>query len=73
MKIKITADFTTTVTREIEVDDNFNPNTCDLDGLWYEHGGGSLTRGELQDACANLQMDEVWLVRNAKDEEIYVK
>ena len=73
MTIKLTADYKTTVTREVEVPDDFNPRDTDLDSLWYEKGSAALSRKELEDAMANLTMDEVWLVRNDKDEEIFVK
>lgn len=66
MRIKLTADFTTTVTREIEVPDDFNPKDCDLDELWYNKGGSALSRDELFHATGNLQMDEVWLVKMIK-------
>ena len=73
MKIKLTAQFTTSVTREIEVDDDFIPITCDINDLWFNKGGSSLTSEELQEAYANLEFDEVWLVRNSKDEDLLVK
>ena len=73
MKIRLTAQFTTSVTREIEVDDEFIPITCDVNDLWFNKGGSSLTSGELQEAYANLEFDEVWLVRNDKDEDLLVK
>lgn len=33
MKVKITAQYTTSVTREVEVDDDFNPMCSDLEDL----------------------------------------
>ena len=73
MKIKLTAQFTTSVTREIEVDEDFSPITCDINDLWFNKGRSSITRGELQEAYANLEFDEVWLVRNSKDEDLLIK
>ena len=73
MFIKLTADYQTTITREVEVPDDFNPRDCDLDELWYNKGGSALTRDELFSAMGNLEMNEVWLVRNNKDEDIFVK
>ena len=71
--IKLTADYTTTITREITVDDNFDPHTIDLDNLWYEKGGYVLTLSERQESYANLLLDKVWLVRNDKDKEFFVR
>ena len=71
--IKLTADYKTTITREIQVEDDFNPRDCDLDDLWYSKGATALNRGELQHAMANLQMDEVWLVKDENDKEIFCK
>lgn len=73
MLVKLTAQFTTSITREVEVENDFLPITCDIDDLWHEKGGSSLTRGEIEEAIGNLQFDEVWLVRNDKDEEILVR
>lgn len=71
MKVKITAQYSTSVTREVEVDDDFNPMCSDLGDLWDKNGGGRLSREETEEANANLQFDDVWLVRNDKNEEMY--
>lgn len=73
-KITMTADYTTTITREFLVDDDFNPDCINLNDMWYtENSNGALSNEEVDCAIQNLQMNEVWLVRNEKDEEIYVK
>lgn len=71
--IKLTAEFTSSITREIEVEDDFNSNDCDLDDLWYQNGGYGATKKEISTLIGNSEMDEVWLVRDENDNEIYVK
>lgn len=71
--ITLTAEFNSSISRTIEVDNNFNPYDCDLNELWYSKGGSSLSKDELINGISNLEMNEVWLVRNDKNEEIFVK
>ena len=71
--IKVTADYTTSVTRYIRVDDDFNPATEDLDALFFSKDSSALSRSELEEAMGNLQYDEAWLVRDENDKEIYAK
>lgn len=69
-KVTLTAQFTTSVSREFLVDDDFTPYCVDLEGMFFS-AEKTLTRKEINDAQADLQFDEVWLVRE-NDKEIYI-
>ena len=48
MKIRLTAQFTTSVTREIEVDDEFIPITCEWEfNVYYEDGSEDVVKDKL--------------------------
>lgn len=68
-KIKLTADFTTTATKTFTVDDDFDPANTDLDDLWFS----TEPTVPMDQLTCNLQYDEVWLVRDENDNDLYVK
>lgn len=77
-KLTLTADFVSTLSRTIEVDYDFDPKNCDLDDAWYKYTRAASNENEFSDEelkniLKNLQMNEVWLVRDSKDNEVFVK
>lgn len=57
-KIKLTADYKTTISKEFEVDFNFNPENTNLDKIWLS---SKLSNADNLNAVANLQLDSVCL------------
>lgn len=72
-KIFVTGNFTVTLTREIMVEDDFAPNEANLNSLYYkDRTYGDLTREEAAYAIANLQLDEVWRVKDEKGNNLFI-
>lgn len=72
-KIFVTADFTTTLTREVVVEDDFDPHNANPKSIFYKgRTYGVLTKEEVDCAIANLQLDEVWLIKDEQGNDFFV-
>lgn len=68
-KIRIIADVSTTISREVEVDDDFDPSSCNIRDLFWKDSE-TITKDEEQEILDDPYIDP-WKIEDEDGKEIY--